>query len=152
MLGIFYLINNFTRYIMTILPWESPEKICNNIHSISRVSYTKLIWNIQDCNLTLHSVWWNYIAMFCLSTGIKTVHIDIFEAAKGGHVKRMREILGADPSQANLVDDDGATPLMFSSMKGHVEITELLIGAGANINAQDTISGWTALMQAVYYG
>lgn len=83
---------------------------------------------------------------------IKTVHIDIFEAAKGGHVKRMREILGADPSQANLVDDDGATPLMFSSMKGHLEITELLIGAGANINAQDTISGWTALMQAVYYG
>lgn len=64
----------------------------------------------------------------------------------------MREILGADPDQANLVDDDGATPLMFSSMKGHVEITELLIDAGANINAQDTISGWTGLMQAVYYG
>ena len=69
-----------------------------------------------------------------------------------GYVKRMREILGADQSHANLTDDDGATPLMFAAMKGHVESAALLLENGARINAQDNISKWTALMQAVYYG
>eukprot|EP00118_Oscarella_pearsei_P004370 m.18586 g.18586 ORF g.18586 m.18586 type:complete len:897 (+) comp27688_c0_seq2:58-2748(+) len=81
----------------------------------------------------------------------KMVHIDVFDSAKGGYVKRMREILGADQSHANLTDDDGATPLMFAAMRGYVEIAGLLLENGANINAQDTISGWTALMQAVYH-
>jgi ankyrin repeat protein len=48
-------------------------------------------------------------------------------------------------------DEDGATPLMFASMRGHLNVAQLLIEKGANIDIQDKISGWTALMQATYY-
>lgn len=48
-------------------------------------------------------------------------------------------------------DEDGATPLMFAAIGGHLQIAQLLIDKGANVDSQDKISGWTALMQATYY-
>ncbi|KAH3776758.1 hypothetical protein DPMN_178190 [Dreissena polymorpha] len=47
---------------------------------------------------------------------------------------------------------DGATPLMFAAMTGRLDIAQLLVERGCNINKQDNISGWTALMQATYHG
>lgn len=49
-------------------------------------------------------------------------------------------------------DEDGATCLMFAAMRGHVDIAQLILAKGAEVDAQDDISGWTALMQAIYYG
>jgi len=40
---------------------------------------------------------------------------------------------------------------MFAAIRGHLQVAQLLIEKGANINSQDKISGWTALMQATYY-
>lgn len=44
----------------------------------------------------------------------------------------------------------GETPLMHAAIRGHKEITELLIDSGAAINAKDNL-GRTALMHAAYY-
>ena len=41
---------------------------------------------------------------------------------------------------------------MFAAMRGHTDIVDFLLENQANVNAQDKISGWTALMQATYYG
>lgn len=41
---------------------------------------------------------------------------------------------------------------MFAAMRGHTSIAQLLVDAGAELDAHDDISGWTALMQATYYG
>ena len=52
----------------------------------------------------------------------------------------------------SLLDKDGATPLMYAAMGGHLDVVQLLVERGTNIDAQDKKSGWTALMQATYYG
>ena len=41
---------------------------------------------------------------------------------------------------------------MFAAMNGNVELIKILIGFGAELDAKDTIYGWTALMQATFYG
>lgn len=65
----------------------------------------------------------------------------------------MREIIDQDPSQKDASSpQDGATPLMFAAMTGHLAMAELLVQRGCDINKQDIISGWTALMQATYHG
>ena len=46
----------------------------------------------------------------------------------------------------------GATGLMFAAMNGNVELIKILIGFGAELDAKDTVYGWTALMQATFYG
>ncbi|XP_053402711.1 ankyrin repeat and SAM domain-containing protein 6-like [Mercenaria mercenaria] len=78
---------------------------------------------------------------------------DIIEAAKQGDIQRIREILDVDVSQRDTCSlQDGATPLMFAAMTGRIDIAQLLFERGCDINKQDTISGWTALMQATYHG
>ena len=65
----------------------------------------------------------------------------------------MREILEKDITQRNAcAPQDGATPLMFAAMMGRLDIVQLLVERGCDINKQDTVSGWTALMQATYHG
>ena len=70
-----------------------------------------------------------------------------------GDIQRIHEILEIDVSQRDASSpDDGATPLMFAAMSGRLDIAQLLVERGCDINKQDTISGWTALMQATYHG
>ena len=37
-------------------------------------------------------------------------------------------------------------------MNGNVELIKILIGLGAELDAKDSVHGWTALMQATFYG
>ena len=64
----------------------------------------------------------------------------------------MALLLETDKSQANKSSSDGATPLMYASITGQLHMIELLITNGADIDARDYENGWTALMQATYYG
>ena len=80
------------------------------------------------------------------------VRLDIFEAAKRGDVKRMRQLIEVERADPNKLDQDGATCLMFAAMRGHTGVVELLLANKANVDLQDAISGWTALIQATYYG
>ena len=51
-----------------------------------------------------------------------------------------------------LTDGDGATALIYASMKGHIEIVDLLIRRNADVDIQDKVTEWTALMQATCNG
>lgn len=78
---------------------------------------------------------------------------DIIEAAKHGDILGIQAILDKDIGQIDASSpQDGATPLMFASMTGQMDVARLLVARECNINKQDTISGWTALMQATYHG
>lgn len=70
-----------------------------------------------------------------------------------GDIKRIRAILDQDLSQRDACSpEEGATPLMFAAMAGQLDIAQLLVDRGCDMDKQDTISGWTALMQATYHG
>lgn len=70
-----------------------------------------------------------------------------------GDIYRVRDILEEDNSRVDASSvQDGATPLMFAAMTGRLDIAQFLVERGCDINKQDNISGWTALMQATYHG
>ena len=57
-----------------------------------------------------------------------------------------------NPLQVNLANADGASPLMIAAVSGQLEVVQLLVEKNADIDKQDGVHGWTALMQATYHG
>jgi uncharacterized protein len=70
------------------------------------------------------------IAESLLATGIEP---NIFEAAATGRIERVRELLKQDPTLAKAYSPDGWTALHLNW--GHLDIVELLLDSGADINA-----------------
>ena len=70
------------------------------------------------------------IAESLLATGIEP---NIFEAAATGRIQRVRELLKKDPTLAKAYSPDGWTALHLNW--GHLDIVELLLDSGADINA-----------------
>ncbi|XP_067055721.1 ankyrin repeat and SAM domain-containing protein 6-like [Acropora muricata] len=85
-------------------------------------------------------------------TGQKSNRPSIIEAARTGNLVLVRELLYQGEVDKNSTDEDGATPLMYAAMGGHLPVVQLLIDIRADIDKQDKVSGWTALMQATYHG
>ncbi|XP_036744288.2 ankyrin repeat and SAM domain-containing protein 6 isoform X1 [Manis pentadactyla] len=77
---------------------------------------------------------------------------DIFHALKMGNFQLVKEIADEDPNYVNLVNADGATPLMLAAVMGQLPLVQLLVERHADIDKQDSAHGWTALMQATYHG
>ncbi|XP_044298895.1 ankyrin repeat and SAM domain-containing protein 6 [Varanus komodoensis] len=77
---------------------------------------------------------------------------DIFHALKMGNFQLVKEIIDDDPAQANVVNDDGASPLMIAAVTGQLSLVQLLVARNVDIDKQDNVHGWTALMQATYHG
>ncbi|XP_060756112.1 ankyrin repeat and SAM domain-containing protein 6-like [Neoarius graeffei] len=77
---------------------------------------------------------------------------DVFNALKLGNAQLVKEILEEDPSQVNMANADGASPLMIAAVSGLLEVVQLLVERNADIDKQDGVHGWTALMQATYHG
>ena len=62
--------------------------------------------------------------------------VDIWEAAKTGNIKAVKQHLAAGPD-INTKDNDGRTPLHWATYRDHKEIVDLLIASGADVNAKD---------------
>ena len=60
--------------------------------------------------------------------------IDVFQAACIGDVRRVEELLEQSPDRANAVAPDGFGPLGFAAFFGHLELLELLLRHGADVN------------------
>jgi uncharacterized protein len=72
---------------------------------------------------------------------------NIYDAAKYGDIDRIKELLAVVPDQANARNSAQRTPLFECK---NARVAELLISAGADVNAQD-ISQETALMNAAVH-
>ncbi|MDP6417436.1 MAG: ankyrin repeat domain-containing protein [Gammaproteobacteria bacterium] len=72
--------------------------------------------------------------------------IELIETIEKGDIEAVKQHLaaGADVNAGGGLDDNGEpllwTPLHLAAMGGHKEIVELLIGAGADVNAK-VVSG-----------
>ncbi|XP_005999792.1 ankyrin repeat and SAM domain-containing protein 6 [Latimeria chalumnae] len=77
---------------------------------------------------------------------------DVFHALKLGSYQLVKEIVDEDIGQVNVVNGEGASPLMMAAVTGQLDLVQLLVDKNADINKQDSVHGWTALMQATYHG
>lgn len=69
-----------------------------------------------------------------------------------GNSQLVKEILEEDPTQVNSSNQEGASPLMMAAVSGQLEVVQLMVEKNADIDKQDGVHGWTALMQATYHG
>jgi ankyrin repeat protein len=61
----------------------------------------------------------------------------IHDAARKGDVKKLKELLQADPKLVSAKDNDGDTPLHVAALHGQLAAAQFLIGAGADVNAKN---------------
>uniref|UniRef100_A0A3Q2XWJ1 Ankyrin repeat and sterile alpha motif domain containing 6 n=1 Tax=Hippocampus comes TaxID=109280 RepID=A0A3Q2XWJ1_HIPCM len=74
---------------------------------------------------------------------------DVFSALKLGNSQLVKEILEEDPTQVNSSNQEGASPLMMAAVSGQLEVVHLMVDKKADVNKQDGVHGWTALMQEI---
>jgi len=73
----------------------------------------------------------------------------LFSAIKSGNTEQVRQLITTD--NVNDKNGEGKTPLHIAARTGNLEIIELLIKSGANIEANDN-TGKTPLHEAAQYG
>ena len=67
---------------------------------------------------------------------------EIIKAAKSGYAGRIKALLAKDKSLIGARDKDGSTPLHCAVWKGHQQVVEVLLEAGADANAQNENDHW----------
>lgn len=72
----------------------------------------------------------------------------IIYAIRNGNVKIVQLFLAAN-AVLHINDENGNNPLLIATQLGQVRIVELLLKAGINVNYQNPINGYTALMIAI---
>jgi ankyrin repeat protein len=82
--------------------------------------------------------------------GKSSVELSIHVAAMVGNIEAVKQHLDAGTDVNAKNDKDGGTPLHEAAMQGHKQIVELLIAAGARVNAVD-FEGETSLDNAIFW-
>jgi excisionase family DNA binding protein len=82
--------------------------------------------------------------------GAASSPVSLQRAVDSGDVPGINALIAAG-ADVNTRTEDGWTPLMLATIKGHTEIVVALLKQGADVNARNK-KGWTALMFAVSMG
>src|SRR6266851_8618446 len=88
------------------------------------------------------------VASLILLSGCGVGDKDIFTACEAGHVRAVENLLRNDPGLVHTTDSDGLTPLHHAAFGGNVNVVELLLRMGADVNATSA-HGSTPLHMAV---
>ena len=78
---------------------------------------------------------------------------NIIRAAKRGDLSALRDLLKSNRSLVHARDSDGSTPLHCAAWKGHVEVAQALLDAGAHIDDHNMNEHWgTTPLHAAAHG
>lgn len=67
---------------------------------------------------------------------------DMLKAAKSGDAQKVKALLAKDSALVNALDTDGSTPLHCAAWKGHLDVVEVLLMSGADVNAHNQNDHW----------
>lgn len=62
--------------------------------------------------------------------------LDLTTACKMGDIEKTKTIMSFDPSSLHRTTEDAMTPIHWSTMEGHIELTEYLIKMGAQLEVE----------------
>ncbi len=78
---------------------------------------------------------------------------ELFRAVKSGDGDKVRELVRANPELVHIRDREASTPLHWAAWKGHAAIVEILLDAGADIQAHNENTHWgTTPLHAAAHG
>ncbi|KAJ8035687.1 Ankyrin repeat and MYND domain-containing protein 2 [Holothuria leucospilota] len=76
----------------------------------------------------------------------------LFENVQNGNTLVVKELLSKDDVDVNCLDDYGMTPLQNTAFKANVEMCQILLSHGADVNKNEHENGYTTLMFAALSG
>jgi ankyrin repeat protein len=121
------------------------------LNDIFERSVARLPTSLHDDNPTIEKLR-EQLLRYHGATGwkIPTQQIELTDAVRSGDVTLTRELLaaGVDPDG---YDDAGNAPLHIAVLENHLELIEILLDAGAEIDRPRTGSGDTPLLEAVQH-
>jgi ankyrin repeat protein len=82
------------------------------------------------------------VALLCAAAF--PTHAQLIDAARSGDVEAVRSLL-AEGADANAVQGDGMTALHWAAERGHAAVADLLLSAGAALEAKTRIGSYTPL-------
>jgi ankyrin repeat protein len=85
-----------------------------------------------------HRIEPHFLALFLLQAALVE---KLNEAAVGGDVNKMRELLNTPGVNIDAKYQGSETPLITACYEGHLPVAQLLIERGANINLKDSVGG-----------
>ena len=86
-----------------------------------------------------------------VDSSAKPLEKELKESVNNKNIENVRRLL-AEGVAVDCLDDDGMTPLQHAAYKADLEMCELLLRHGANVNANFHNHGYTALMFAALSG
>jgi ankyrin repeat protein len=91
-----------------------------------------------------------------VSTGSGSITLnltnEIHDAAESGDLAKVKALVKEHPDLVFSRDSDGATPLHLAADKGRRDVAELLLANKADVNARDTLLGFSPLHSAAVNG
>jgi len=107
-------------------------------------SFSSIIKTNVSCIRQTPNQGWPSAEFVC---GVKTMcDSDLILASKSGNYQQVQVLLNSNYS-VHIRDKENATPLYWSACFGHLKITDILISAGSDVNAQ-VVWGSTSLHAA----
>ncbi len=89
--------------------------------------------------------------VYASSNSTKTLNERLLEAARDGHVDEVEALLH-DGAKVDARTDTFETPIIIATSTGQVQIVQILLRAGADVNTKEGANGETALMYAALRG
>ena len=71
-----------------------------------------------------------------------SVEKDLLRASKAGDVSAVHRLIEKDKALLAARDTDGSTPLHCAAWKGHTKVVQVLLEAGADVNAENKNDHW----------